>query len=419
MGLRTDVVELGMAQMRPELRSLILYERNGSLDMTTPQPILDEIRRTTPVVRWELGVGFFGMDDVRAACRNPDLVSMNPETGVNFGMGSQSPLIPLHLDGPRHLQFRKILAPLFAKRKMATLEPAIRELADGLIDSFEQNGQADLYEEFCEPLPSILFLRLFGMPLEDLPLLQGWKDRILKGDAQDRAETERIGLIAGAEMDEHLRARLHERIATKARSGDLLDAFIHIEVDGQRLQEDEIVNIMHMFSIAGLDTITSSLSCSLAWLASNPAERRRIVSEPPLLENAVEELLRYQSPVHSGGARWAVRDTEIGGVRVKQGEMIYLCWATANLDPTYFDNPLTVDIDRPHVPHVAFAVGTHHCLGSHLARTELFVAIDQLHRRIPEYRVPDGEEIAWEYASVRQAKVLPLEFDAETKGASL
>jgi cytochrome P450 len=310
MGSRTDVVELGMEQMRTELRSLILYERNGSLGMAVPQPILDEIRRTTPVIRWELGVGFF------------------------------------------------------------------------------------------------------GMPIEDLPLLQGWKDRILKSNAQDRAEAEQIGLVAGAEMDEHLRVRLRERLAAGGRHEDLLDAFIHIEVDGQPLQEDEVVNIMHIFSVAGLDTVTSSLSCSLAWLASNPVTRRRIVADPPLLENAVEELLRYQSPVHSGGARWAARDTEINGVRVKKGEMVYVCGATTNLDSTYFENPAPVNIDRPHVPHVAFAVGTHHCLGSHLARTELFVAIDQLHRRIPEYRVPEGEEIVWEYASVRQAKVLLLEFSA-------
>jgi cytochrome P450 len=411
MDSRTDVVELSVEQMSPALRSLILYERNGALDRTAPQPILDKIRRTTPVVRWELGVGFFGMEDVRAACRNPDLVSMNPETGVNFGMGSPSPLIPLHLDGARHLRFRKLLAPLFARRKMALLEPAIRSLADRLIDAFIAEGRADLYEQFCVPLPSIVFLRLFGMPLADLPSLTDWKDRILKSNAPDRDQQEAIGLEAGAEMDEHLRDRLRERIALGSRHDDLLDAFIHLEVDGQRLPEDDVVNIMHMFTIAGLDTVTSSLSCIIGWLATHPAERRRIVADPSLLERAVEELLRHQSPVHSGGARWAARDTDINGVLIRKGQMVYVCWATANLDPAYFEKPMEPNFDRHYVPHVAFAVGTHHCLGSHLARTELIFAIDQLHRRIPDYRVMDGKQIRWEHASVRQAKRLPLQFE--------
>jgi cytochrome P450 len=412
MGSRADVVEMGLVQMSRELRSLIAYEPNGSLDLASPQPLLDEIRRTRSVVRWELGVGFFGMEDVRAACRNPDLVSMNPETGVNFGMGSRDPLIPLHLDGPRHVRFRKLLSPLFTSRKMALLEPAIRDLADRLIDAFADRGRADLHEAFCVPLPSTVFLTLFGMPLADLPFLTAIKDRILKNEGKDRVEHEAIGLAAGVELDEHLRARLHQRLVDGGRYDDLLDAFIHLEVDGHSLREDEVVNLMHMFTIAGLDTVTSSLSCIIGFLAAHPSERRRLVADPSRLARAVEELLRYESPVHSGGARWAVRDTEINGVRVKKGEMVYLCWATANLDPAYFDKPLEPDLARSYVPHVAFAVGTHHCLGSHLARTELRVAVDQLHRRIPDYRVPDGEEIRYEFASVRQARYLPLEFGA-------
>lgn len=412
MSSRTDVVEMGMAQMSPELRSLILYEPNGALDMASPQPLLDDIRRTKPVVRWEMGVGFFGMEDVRAACQNPDLVSINPETGVNFGMGSQEPLIPLHLDGRRHIRFRKLLAPLFTTQKMARLEPAIRDLADRLIDSFASDGRAEFHERFCTPLPSIVFLKLFGMPLEDLPFLLEVKDRILKNEGTDRAKHEVIGLAAGAELDERLRVRLNERLADGGRYDDLLDAFIHFEVDGHRLQHDEVVNIMHMFTVAGLDTVTSSLSCMIGWLAKHPDERRGLIADPSLLTKAIEELLRYESPVHSGGARWAARDTQINGVPVRKGEMVYLCWATANLDPKYFDEPLRPDLSRRYVPHVAFAVGTHHCLGSHLARTELRVAIDQLHRRIPDYRVPDGEEMRYEFASVRQVRYLPLEFYA-------
>jgi cytochrome P450 len=295
---------------------------------------------------------------------------------------------------------------------MAVLEPVIRELADELIDSFAAKGRADLYEEFCVPLPSKLFLRLFGMPLEDLPFLLASKNGILKNAGKSREECDQIALQVGDKLDAHLRSRLEERRASNRRYDDLLDAFIHFELDGDRLSDDEVVNIMHMFMVAGLDTVTSSLSCMIGWLATHAGERRRLVADPSLIAGAVEELLRYESPVHSGGPRWATRDTEINGVPVKEGQLVYLCWATANLDPDAFERPLQVDLTRRHVPHVAFALGTHHCLGSHLARTELCVALDQLHRRMPDYRVPDGEAIKYEFPAVRQATYLPLQFSA-------
>ena len=122
--------------------------------------------------------------------------------------------------------------------------------------------------------------------------------------------------------------------------------------------------------------------------------------------------MRYESPVPSSGARIALRDTEVNGVPVKQGEMVYLCWASANLDPASFEHPLDADLDRAENRHIAFAAGIHRCLGSHLARAELRASIDQLHRRIPEYWVTDGDEIRYEFAGVRQARHLPLSFDA-------
>jgi cytochrome P450 len=129
------------------------------------------------VVRWELGVGFFRMDDIVAAGRNPDLASTDPATGVPFGMGSTDPLIPLHLDGDVHRHYRKLLDPLFTPRKMAVLEPDIRKLADELIDGFVGRGRVEFHDAFCVPLPSTIFLRLFGMPLEDMDLLIAMKDR--------------------------------------------------------------------------------------------------------------------------------------------------------------------------------------------------------------------------------------------------
>jgi cytochrome P450 len=410
--MRHDVQEIKFEDMSAELRALIAYEPNGALNVVLPQALIDEVRRTSPVVRWEMGVGFFAMDDVAAAARHPHLVATEPSTGQPFGMGSEQPLIPLHLDGDVHRHYRKLLDPLFTPRKMALLEPQIRELADRLIDGFVGDGHVELHDAYCVPLPSTIFLTLFGMPLADSELLNAKKNRILKNEGTSLQEMEAIGRAAGAELDAHLAVRLAERRTEPARRDDLLDSFMHFQVDGHGLDDGEIVNLMHMFTIAGLDTVTSSLSCIVAWLATHPEERRHLVANPHDLARAIEEIMRYESPVPSGGGRWASQDTEVNGVPLKKGEMVYLCWASANLDPSTFETPFEADIRREVNPHIAFAAGLHRCLGSHLARAELRAAVDQLHRRIPEYWVADDEEITYEFAGVRQAKILPLTFTA-------
>jgi cytochrome P450 len=402
--VRDDVVETTFEAMSPQLQALIAYHPNGALDLERPQPGIEEIRRTMPVVRWEMGVGFFTMDDIVAAGRNPDIGS------VVMGMGTDDPLIPLHLDGDLHRHYRRLLDPLFTPKKMAALEPDIRKLADELIDGFIGDGRVELHGAFCVPLPSTIFLRIFGMPLEDAPFLIRMKDRILKNEGTTRDEAEAIGRAAGHELRAHLHARLDRRRAERVRHDDLLDQFMHFEVDGRGLDDREVVNIMQMFTIAGLDTVTSSLSCIIAWLAQHAEQRRAVVQDPGRLPAAIEELMRFESPVPSSGARRALRDTEVNGVPIKQGEMVYLCWASANLDPSTFERPLDTALDRTENRHIAFASGLHRCLGSHLARSEMRAAIDQLHRRIPDYWVTEGEQIEYEFAGVRQARYLPLSF---------
>lgn len=410
--MRDDVQEIKFEEMSRELRALIAYEPNGAFNVEVPQALIDEVRRTSPVVKWEMGVGFFGMEDVLGAARHPDLVATEPSSGQAFGMGTAEPLIPLHLDGDIHRHYRKLLDPLFAPTKMALLEPQIRGLADQLIDGFIADGEVELHDAFCVPLPSTIFLTLFGLPLEDSEFLNAKKNRILKNEGASQTEMEEIGRAAGAEMDAHLRVRLAERRAETVRRHDLLDTFMHFQVDGHGLDDREIVNLMHMFTIAGLDTVTSSLSCILAWLAKHPEQRRHLVANPDQLGRAIEEIMRYESPVPSGGGRWAVRDTEVNGVPLQRGQMVYLCWASANLDSATFDKPFEVDIERENNAHIAFAAGLHRCLGSHLARAELRASIDQFHRRIPDYWVTEGTEVEYEFAGVRQAKRLPVSFTA-------
>jgi cytochrome P450 len=405
-----NVVDMPYEAMSPTMRALIAYESNGALDVEVPQEELARILGDTPVVRWEMGVGFFAMGDIVAAGRHPAIVSVNPETGNGYGMGNREPLIPLHLDGERHRRFRKLLDPLLAPKRVAAMETPIRALADELIDTFAGAGQVEFHDQFALPLPDTIFLTLFGMPLEDMQFLVAMKDRILKNEGVTMEEREEIAVEAGDRMCARLRQRLRERREEGTPRDDLIGQFMSWEIDGDRLSDDEIVNIMHLFTIAGLDTVTSSLSCIVGWLATHPDGRRRVVADPSLLPAAIEELLRYESPVPSGGVRFATEDIDVNGVAVRKGEMVYLCWATANLVAAAFERPLAVDFDRAVNRHIAFAAGTHRCLGSHLARVELRVAIDQFHRRIPDYWITPGVASEYEFAGVRQVKRLPLSF---------
>jgi cytochrome P450 len=410
--VRDDVVELRFDEMSPELQALIAYAPNHSFDIEYSQAVLERVLRETPIVRWEMGVGFFAMDDIVVAGRNPAIVSTNPATGVPYGMGSREPLIPLHVDGERHRNARKLLDPLLAPKMVAPVAPEVKKLANELIDSFVADGHVEMHDAFCVRLPSTIFLRLFGMPPEDTEFLIAMKDRILDNEGTTADEREELGVLAGDRLRERLRGRIAERHRESVVRDDWIGRFMTFEVDGERLSDDDLVNIMHLFTIAGLDTVTSSLSCLIAWFATHAEERRRVVSDPALLPAAIEELMRFESPVPGGGARWAVEDTEVNGVPVAAGEMVYLCWATANVDPNTFERPLDVALDRSPNRHIAFAAGTHRCLGSHLARVELRAALEQLHERIPEYWVTPGETVAYESHGVRQALRLPLSFRA-------
>jgi cytochrome P450 len=227
-------------------------------------------------------------------------------------------------------------------------------------------------------------------------------------------EREELGKAAGDELRAHLHQRLAEHRAQPPRD-DLISQFTAFEVDGQRLSDDEIVNIMHMFTVAGLDTVTASLSLLLAWLAEHPEHQRTVRADPSLLPTAIEELMRVVTPVPTGGLRWAAEDTVVNGVPVAKGSMVFLGWGTANIDPDAFPDPLEVDLARRPNRHLAFAAGTHRCVGAHLARLELKAAIDQLHKRIGEYRIADGHQAEYQLAGVRQCRVLPLTFEAAAR----
>jgi cytochrome P450 len=411
--MRTDVHEIGYAEMNPAMRAAILYEANDAFNLDDPRPVWNDLLQKTPVVKWEMGVAFFRSEDITAAGRHPHVISVNPYTGLSMGMGSRDQLIPLHLTGDTHVRYRKLLTPLLTAKKLEPWREVIRDLTDELIDEFIGTGNAELFEQFTELLPSKVFVSMFGLPREDRPLLIQFKDDILKATGESIDDREKAGIEAGDRLREHLSKRLAEYKNQPTHGDDLVGQFLTFELDGHKLTDDEIVNLMHMFTIAGLDTVTSSLSVHLARLATHPDERERLVADPSLWPTAVEEYMRVESPVPQGGLRWAEEDLEINGVEVKKGQMIFLGWATGNIDPAVFENPMTVDLTRKPNRHMSFAVGLHRCLGSHLARLEMATALQRFHERIPAYSVTEGQRVVYQQIpGVRQAVKIPISFPA-------
>lgn len=379
-----------------------------------PQPVYRRLRDECPVTRQEGGlfgdggmVAIFRHEQVTEALRSPDRFSSAFGTGES-GLGNDRPLIPLQIDPPDHKKYRVLLDPLFTPQKMAELDDRVSILVNELIDTFVDRGECEFNHEFAVPLPCTVFLELMGLPLEDLDVFVRLKDGIIRGgDELDPEKQGEARAAAGRECYEYFEKVLDER--ERERRDDLLSHFLDAEVDGESLTRDEILDICFLFLIAGLDTVTDSLTCFFHTLARRSDLRQRLIDDPDVIPAAVEELLRWETPV-PGVARVATEAMDLDGVRVEAGDHVMVCIGSANTDESAIERAGHIDFDREANRHYAFGGGIHRCLGSHLARRELRVALREWHRRIPNYHIPDGAELQWA-PLLRQVEHLPLVFD--------
>ncbi|HTZ10212.1 MAG TPA: cytochrome P450 [Acidimicrobiales bacterium] len=326
---------------------------------------------------------------------------------VPMDLGNVRPLIPLMVDPPQHVKYRRILDPLFSPKKMALLEDEIVGLVKDLVDVFAARGSCDLHEEFAVPLPCRVFLRLMGLPYADLDHFLAVKDDIIRPDGMTMEDQAPARQAAGKAVYTYFEAELRRRHAAPP-ADDLLAQIMAGEVDGVRLTDEEVMDICYLFIIAGLDTVTDSLDCFFAYLAQEPDQRRLLVEDESVIPSAVEELLRWESPVPAV-PRVATEDVEFGGCPVKAGEQVMLLLGSANTDDAAHPGADTVDLQRNPNPHLAFGGGVHRCLGSHLARVELRVALREFHRRIPDYWLAPGTVLQYT-PGLRSLTTLPLEF---------
>jgi cytochrome P450 len=411
-----------METMNGDDPMMLLFGPGGANE---PHAAYRKLRDECPVVRTTgydgaMEVVISRYEDVAWALRHPEVFSSSAEA---VSIGQEQPLIPLQVDPPDHSKYRRLLDPQFSPKRMAALEGGAREFVNRLIDGFASRGSCDFHEEFATPLPSTIFLLLMGLPIEDLSIFLQWRDNTVRPDVEpgDFDGAARIREQTGHDITQYFEGAIEAR---RAKPDDgLLTRLVNAEIEGRPLTREELLGTCHLLILGGLDTVTATLDCSIAYLAHHPERRRELVEKPELTAAAVEELLRWETPVQMV-ARVVKQDATIGGVDVKAGDRVTVLIGAADGDERDFDDVDTVSFTRQANRHVAFGAGPHRCLGSHLARLELRVAIEEFHRRIPDYRIPDGTELVYS-PGIRQTMGLPLEFEpegarsAEVAGAGL
>src|SRR5262245_42479811 len=315
------------------------------------------------------------------ALRHPELFSSKRAFD---SLGSPIPIVPVAADPPEHTRYRKLLHPFFSARSLARWLPRVRELATELIDDIARHGHCDLVTDFALPLPTQVFLTLFGLPLEDRDRLIAWKDAVLGAVGISGAEPASDANIAlAAELYEYLVSHISER---RERGGT--DILSQLLADSDPMTDDEVLGLSFLFVLAGLDTVTSALSTAFATLAAHQELRQQIVADPGVIPAAIEELLRFDGPVVTV-PRVATRDVEVAGHVIPADSYVAVGIGAANHDVAEHKDPETVDFRRGG-RNLAFGGGPHGCLGAHLARMEMRVALEEWHRRIPDYQVaPD------------------------------
>lgn len=392
-------------------------------DLYTPRDVFQEavadLAALGPVVYSTRHGGFWvvtGYPEAHQVLRDPETFSSWPNNIIPHGAGK---FLPLELDPPEHTAFRHALQPLFNPSRMNALEPQIRAIVNDLIDGFAGRGRAEFISEFAHEVPARAFLALMGWPLEDAPLFSECTDTTLLGKpGASEEESNAARFEAAGRLTEYFMKVIEDRRGGSADSDDVTTRIINtpLTVNGEtRLFTDaELGNMFHLLSIAGLHTTQGSMAWGLQYLSSRPEQRALLVADPKLVPQAVEEVLRLEAAVSMG--RRATRDVELGGVQVRADDQILIVLSGGNRDPREFDHPNDVDIERSPNRHLSFGAGPHRCIGSHLARVELRIALEEIHRRIPDYRLDPDETPTTHGSQTRGVLRMPIIFTPEAAG---
>ena len=353
----------------------------------------DEIRESTPVFFNDHAQGYWVVstyEQVKDLYQTVDLFSS--ESFVAWDPDPPHRFIPTQIDPPEHIKYRQLLNPKFSPGAITRAEPRARAIAADLIAELAPRGECDFVAEFGIRYPTEVFLALIGLPTADADFLVPWVDDFFLGlnGAEDKQEgmVAALGGIRGYFVDVLEERRRNPRDAEE----DLISHLLASKVDGEPLSDDVLLDMCTVLVLAGLDTTRGQLGYIFQHLAQNDADRRRLLDDPSLIPSCVEESLRCHSII-IGDARKATRDADFHGCPVKKGDMVLGLVAAANRDPRHYDRPDEFVLDRKGAHHLGFAAGPHRCLGAHLARREMQVAVEEWLKVIPHFRVATDEQL--------------------------
>jgi hypothetical protein len=340
-------------------------------------------------------------DDIRALLmRDATLFRIRPQFFVD-----PVPEISISaMDPPQHDRMRKLVFDGFTLAAVHRLEPGIRELVNRCMDEFAEKGSCDIYADLAARVPCDVISAMVGLPVQDYRPVRELADRVIKAARPDH------GL---ASLYDYFRSALRERRRAPARE-DLMGQLMEAQIDGDRLSDEEIVDFCVLLIIAGNETTTDLITTAVHLLGERPEEWRRLVEDPSAIASAVEEVLRFDSPVQYA-LRKLRHDLDFLGCPMKEGQLVCLLYASGNRDPRRYPDPDRFDVRRRPAAILSFGRGIHVCLGAQLARLEARVLLAEMVRRIPEYElVPDGARRLKNY-HMRGFLKLPIRF-APTAG---
>lgn len=339
-----------------------------------------------PAVRTEEAPGYLIFTDYETildGLQRPDLwssssmVATEPDPPYKW--------IPIMLDPPEHTKWRRVLAEYFSPGRVKSMRADQHRLAAELIEDIQAQRECDFVTDFARVFPSKIFLQIMGMPQDKLADFMQWEDTILhQGFGTDPDQSLRMAGMM--EVVNYFSGLIAERRAIPdSDAQDVVTAAVGWEIDGKPADDTDVLNCLLLLFMAGLDTVASQSSYMLMHLATHPDDRHRIAEDPSVIPHAVEELLRAYPIVQTG--RKAARDEDFHGCPVKAGDMALFPLAAAGRDQSIYSNARSVDLDRGILRHLSFGAGPHRCLGSHLARQELAVVLEEWHRVIPDYEM--------------------------------
>jgi len=377
------------------------YDHRDPQVVASPYDLWRRIRAERPVIHSNRYGGFWFVsryDDVKQVCK--DWRNFTSATGVAI---PRMPIVmyPGEVDPPVHGKHRNLINHLLSKETVSKHETWVRDLARERISRLEEGIVFDTCKEFSEPYAKRVALRVIGYPVEDLDKLDRWTSVLAYG-ARDDEESQRVSVELFGYFTEIL-----GRKAEDGPSGDIISALVFGEIDGRTLTVDEQLGNLLEITFGGLGTTGAVLAGALVWLAGHPEDRVRLRDNPDMIPTAVEEFVRYVSPVTQMG-RGAAQDVVLGGCPIPKGERLLIGYGSANRDESVFDKPDDVVLDRTPNPHLGFGFGPHHCVGFNLGALAVRVGLEEFLATFCSWLVTDYYALRWSGGEGRGLIAAPM-----------